>query len=182
MNINNQSIVLGLDISTVSTGYSIAQGKKLLTYGCISRNNKKETVSEMLPRFEKELNELIESYNISWASIEAPFSGNNPKTLISLSLVHGIAQLCLQKHGIPFTYYAPMSLKSALLGHISNKTKDGKKKTGNEMKQEVQDKVIQYFGELQEPYNFDITDSMSAIIVAQMLDGEPVNTKKTSRK
>ena len=67
-----------------------------------------------------------------------------------------------------------------MLGGISVKKEDGTKKNSKEMKQEVQNKIIDIFGKdnFSEPCNDDITDSISAAYTYILMDGKPVEKKK----
>lgn len=179
-------IILGLDISTKNTGWSIVKysekKSELLAYGDIPRF--KMSMDEVLVNFEKEMYKIIEEWNPDVISAEAPFVGSNRQTIEKLCFVHGVAQLIAKKEKIPVTYYSVMTLKSKVLGGIKAKKEDGTKKTGAEMKQEVQDKVIEIFGEenFTKEYNDDITDSISAAYTYIVMDGQPVEKKKKTRK
>lgn len=182
MMIEENQIILGLDISTKNTGWSVIKYTKnkpvLLKYGDIPRN--KMTINETLVNFEKELQNIIDLWKPDAMSVEAPFVGLNKQTIEKLCFVHGVMLLTAQKNKIPVTYYSVMTLKSKVLGGISVKKKDGTKKTSAEMKQEVQNKIIDTFGKdnFAEPYNDDITDSISAAYTYILMDGKPVEKKK----
>ena len=176
------TIILGLDISTQNTGWSIVKHTEenpiLLKYGFIPRF--KMSINEVLVNFEKELQNIIDLWKPDAMSVEAPFVGNNKQTGEKLCFVHGVMLLVAKKNNIPVVYYSVMSLKSKVLGGISVKKKDGTKKTGDEMKQEVQDKIIDIFGKENfiEEYNNDVTDSISAAYTYILMDGKPIETKK----
>lgn len=182
----NGTIILGLDISTKNTGWSIVkytdEKPELLEYGDIPRF--KMSMDEVLINFEKEMYKIIEKWNPDVISAEAPFVGNNRQTIEKLCFVHGVAQLIAKKEKIPVTYYSVMTLKSKVLGGIKAKKEDGTKKTGAEMKQEVQDKVIEIFGKENfiREYNDDITDSISAAYTYILMDGQPVEKPKKKKK
>jgi len=180
--IAENTIILGLDISTKNTGWSIIKYIKkkpvLIKYGFIPRH--KMTINEVLENFEKELQYIVDLWKPDVMSVEAPFVGNNKQTGEKLCFGHGVMLLVAQKNKIPVTYYSVMSLKSKVLGGIIVKKEDGTKKTGDEMKQEVQNKVIDVFGKenFVEEYNDDVTDSISAAYTYILMDGKPVETKK----
>jgi len=182
----NDIIILGLDISTKNTGWSIIkysnQNFSLVDYGDIPR--KKMTIEETLVNFEKKLQEIIELWKPNVISAEAPFVGTNRQTIEKLCYVHGVMQLIAKKANLPVTYYSVMTLKSKILGGIKIKNTDGSKKTGKQMKQEVQDKIISIFGKdsFFKEYNDDITDSISAAYVYILMDGKPIEKKKKSKK
>ena len=182
MMIEEKQIILGLDISTKNTGWSVVKYTKnkpiLLKYGDIPR--RKMSINEVLVKFETQLQNIIDEYKPDVFSVEAPFVGNNKQTGEKLCFVHGVMLLTAQKNKIPVTYYPVMTLKSKVLGGISVKKKDGTKKTSKELKQEVKNKVIDIFGKdnFSEPYNDDITDSISAAYTYILMDGKPVEKKK----
>ena len=182
MMITENAIILGLDISTKNTGWSVVKHTKnkpiLLKYGDIPRG--KMSIQEVLVNFESKLQSIINEYKPNAMSVEAPFVGLNKQTIEKLCFVHGVMLLTAQKNKIPVTYYPVMTLKSKVLGGISVKKKDGTKKTSAEMKKEVQDKIIDIFGKdnFKEPYNDDITDSVSAAYTYILMDGKPIEKKK----
>ena len=181
MMIAENTIILGLDISTQNTGWSIVKHTEenpiLLKYGFIPRF--KMSINEVLVNFEKELQNIIDLWEPDAMSVEAPFVGNNKQTGEKLCFVHGVMLLTAQKNKIPVTYYSVMTLKSKVLGGISVKKTDGTKKTSKEMKKEVQNKIIDVFGKENfiEEYNDDITDSISAAYTYILMDGNPVEKK-----
>lgn len=182
MMIEENKIILGLDVSTKNTGWGVVKYTKnkpiLLKYGDIPRN--KMTINEVLVNFETQLQNIIDKYKPDAFSVEAPFVGLNKSTIEKLCFVHGVMLLTAQKNKIPVTYYSVMTLKSKVLGGISVKKSDGTKKTSKEMKKEVQNKIIDVFGKdsFTEPYNDDITDSISAAYTYILMDGNPVKKKK----
>jgi crossover junction endodeoxyribonuclease RuvC len=184
--IANNTLILGLDISTKNTGWSVIQYTddkyNLLDYGDIPRG--KMDIDEVLVNFEKEFQKILDKWNPDVISAEAPFVGSNRQTIEKLCYVHGVMLLMAKKERIPVTYYSVMTLKSKVLGGIKAKKEDGTKKTGKEMKQEVQDKVIEIFGKENfiKEYNDDITDSMSAAYTYILMDGLPVEKKKKTKK
>lgn len=183
MLLNNQ-IILGLDISTKNTGWSIVKyhdnTQELIDYGFIPRG--KMTIDEVLVNFENELIKIIDCWKPDVISAEAPFVGSNRQTIEKLCYVHGVMLLIAKKYNIPVTYYSVMTLKSKVLNGIKIKHEDGTKKTGKEMKMEVQQKIINIFGEdrFVKEYNDDVTDSISAAYTYILMDGKPV--EKQSKK
>lgn len=173
------TLILGLDISTKSTGWSVVQYKSnistLIAYGTITR--KKMDIGEMLVFFEQELEQIISLYNLDVISAEAPFVGSNRLTIQRLSMFHGVMLMTAKKHELPVTYYSVMTLKSKVLGGVKTKKADGTKKTGEEMKQEVSDKLHEMFHIQDKIDNNDITDSISACVTYIIMDGKPIEKK-----
>lgn len=158
-------IILGLDVSSVNTGWSVSDDYKILDYGNIVKDKKKPDIGNTLVIFEKSLCDIINKYHPTQIVAEAPFSAINAKTLQKLCLFHGVLQLVAYKNNIPIEYFAVMQMKKAVLGHIELKKADGSKKTGKELKQEVLKKILDIFGKetFQNGINDDISDSVSAI-------------------
>lgn len=181
--------VLGLDISRVSTGWSIIEVDntkddyklKLISYGFIPTN--KLTHDEALILIEKKIEVIVTSYKPSYCSIEQMFVGKNASTSMTLARVHGVALLVLAKQKIPYTYYSVMTLKSKVTGGIKTKKEDGTKKTGDEMKEEVSKKIIEIFGveSFTKAFNNDVTDSISAAYTFMLLDGQEIEKKKKTK-
>lgn len=178
--------ILGLDVSTKSTGWSIVDYKngkmELIDYGCIERH--KMTVPEALINFERELTDIIEEFKPDVVSAEAPFVGSNRNTIQKLANFHGVMMMTLEKYQISFVYYSVMTLKSKVLGGIKTKNADGTKKDGKQMKMEVQAKVIETFGKnnfIKKSLNDDMSDSISCCMTYCLMDGQEVE-KKTKKK
>ena len=112
--IKENQIILGLDISTKNTGWSVVKNTKnkpmLLKYGDIPRG--KMSINEVLVNFESKLQSIINTYKPNIFAVEAPFVGINRQTIEKLCFVHGVMLLTAQKNKIPVTYYSVMTLKS----------------------------------------------------------------------
>lgn len=177
--------ILGIDISKSSTGWSVVEvtGKnlKLIDYGFIP--TKKMEHGEALMAIEKELTDVIKRSSINYVSIEQMFVGKNPGTGMTLAQAHGVALLVCAKHNKPVNYYAVMTMKSKVLDGIKTKKEDGTKKTGDEMKEEVAEKVIEIFGKSSfiKDYNNDVTDSISACYTFFLMDGKEIEKAKKKR-
>jgi Holliday junction resolvasome RuvABC endonuclease subunit len=120
--------VLGLDISTNSTGWCILEyldedKYKLIDYGLIER--KGMDIGETLVYFERQLLSIINQFNPHGISAEAPFVGRNNQTIQKLCMFHGVMQLIAKKEKMPIVYYAVMTLKSKVLGGMKTKNEDG---------------------------------------------------------
>jgi crossover junction endodeoxyribonuclease RuvC len=177
--------ILGLDVSTISTGWSIVDCKNnkmyLIDYGCIERH--KMSIPEALVNFERELTNIIEKFKPDVVSAEAPFVGQNRNTIQKLANFHGVMMMTLQKYKIPINYYAVMTLKSKVLGGIKTKNPDGTKKDGKQMKLEVQAKVIETFGKnnFKKSLNDDMSDAISCCMTYVIMDGQEVEKKKKKK-
>jgi len=179
--------LLCLDISTKNTGWSImdCDDKQvyLVDYGDIPKG-KKETIEDILVNFETTITKLVEEYSITNIVAEAVFYCKNVDTIAKLYYLHGIMNLIAKKHNIPVVYYPVMTLKSLVLDGIKVKNADGTRKTGDELKKEVQKAVITYFGEdkFKKELNLDISDSMSCGIAYVKMGGLSLKDKEKQQK
>ena len=186
MELKQDYIVLGLDNSMNCTGWSIVMvtnynQMKLIDYGYI--NKQKLNNGEALILIEQTLIDIIEKYKPNYVAAEAPFVGKNRDTIQKLCYVHGVMLLTAAKYKLPVVYYAVMTMKSCVLGGIKTKFSDGTKKSGDDMKNEVKDKVIEIFGQenFKKDYTNDVTDSISAIVTFVKMKGQEIEKKKKIR-
>lgn len=92
--------VMAIDFSTTSTGWSVFQGKRLLTCGTIKIKSK-----EFVKRVEKtslSLKNIVEAYNVKKIYIEQMNVINNFKTLRTLAYSHGILYGYLKDYQIEY--------------------------------------------------------------------------------
>lgn len=177
--------IIGVDISKSSTGWSIVEVKNgkldLLEYGYI--DTKKLNHGDALILIEKQIDTIVRKYNVHYAAIEQMFVGKNPGTGMTLAQAHGVVALVMAKHKVPITYYSVMTMKSKTLGGVKTKHEDGTKKSGDEMKKEVSDKIVEIFGKssFKKEYNNDVTDSISAIYTFHLMDGKGIEKQKKKR-
>lgn len=175
--------ILGFDSSKACTGWCIVDvnggNYKIIDYGYISTAKIKDH-GEVLILIDEEIRKIMDKYNPNYIAAEQMFAGKNRQTSMALAQIHGITLLNAAKKKIPVTYYAVMSIKSIVLGGIKTKKEDGTKKTGEEMKQEVADKVLEVFGKenFNKEYTNDVTDAISASYCFILMNGEPVTKKK----
>jgi Holliday junction resolvasome RuvABC endonuclease subunit len=121
---------------------------------------------------------------------ESPFFQKNAKTITRLGHCHGILLLLAVEYGKRMKYYSPLTIKSTVLGGIKTKNEDGKKKTGKEMKKEVEEAVFKIFPQkdFKLPYTDDVTDAISVALAYIYKKGEGTmgekkeDTKKNKKK
>lgn len=186
--------ILGVDLSYKCTGLAVAKvtSKKnknildksieIVDYCSIPTDSM--DIGEALIKIEYVLEKMINQYHISYISAEQSFVSSNRVTAMRLAQAHGVLMLTAAKHKLSVTYYSVMTLKSKTLGKMTTKKEDGTKKTGEEMKIEVANKVKEIFSNsnLRREPTLDETDAMSAIITFVLMGGEPVKKAKTKRK
>lgn len=179
-------IIMGLDISLKRTGYFIFNNDnmRILDYGAIPTDDLEKEALRLL-RIQDKVERLIKQFKPNACGIEKEFASNNPDTLMKLSHCHGVCLAVLAKYNIPYTYYPVMTLKSETLNGMTMKKTDGTRKTGDELKLEVRDKIIEIFGKQQfnKPYGLDETDAGSAAYVYHKVKGiDLIAAKKEAAK
>ncbi len=116
--------VFGIDCGTEFTGYGVveldprARSSQLLhlAAGTI-RVNKKQTTAERLAQVFAELTAQMEVYRPDVVAIEEVFFSANAKSALKLGQVRGVALLAAAMAGKPVAEYAPLSIKSAVVGY-----------------------------------------------------------------
>jgi Holliday junction resolvasome RuvABC endonuclease subunit len=175
-------VILGLDISLNRTGYFVfeSDNMKVLDYGGIPNEGSEE---EKLLNIYNIITDVVKKYKPSGCGIEKEFASRNPDTLMKLSHCHGTCLLVLAQYNIKYTYYPVMTLKSQTLEEMKLKKEDGTRKTGDEMKMEVAEKIFKIFGKEQftKPFKTDETDAASAAYVYFKVKGMDLKKKKKRR-
>ena len=147
--------VLGIDPGFAITGYSIIDyiGNKfyLRTSGAIL-TEAKTSFQLRLEKINKELAEIIETYNPDAMSIEELFFNNNAKTAINVAQARGVILVTARMHNLDIFEYTPLQVKQAVTGY------------GRADKIQVQRMVKMILNEEKLPKLDDITDSMAMAI------------------
>jgi crossover junction endodeoxyribonuclease RuvC len=116
--------VFGIDCGTEFTGYGVvevdpaARLPKLthLAAGTI-RLNKSEKTPQRLAQAYAELVALMTLYEPETVAIEEVFFSANAKSALKLGQVRGVAMLAAATCGMPVAEYAPLSIKSSVVGY-----------------------------------------------------------------
>lgn len=112
--------ILGIDPGTLVMGFGIIEqsGSQLCYKDMGVLNLKKETDPLVkLLRIHQEINRLIDLYKPSQVSIEAPFYGKNPQSLIKLGRAQGVAIAAAMNRGLEVFEYAPLKIKQSITGN-----------------------------------------------------------------
>ena len=106
--------VLGLDISSVSTGWAVLETPlKLIDYGLITCDVDLN-LGQKLSKFDSDLNAILERHpDVSWVGIEDTYN-NNTVTMKTLSKFAGVAIKCLQNSLGVGTTYSDSTIDKAL--------------------------------------------------------------------
>ncbi len=116
--------VFGIDCGTEFTGYGVvemdAEGRssKLVQVGAGTiRLKKKDAAPMRLAQVFRELTGLLAVYEPDVVAIEEVFFAANAKSALKLGQVRGVAMLAAAMAGRPVVEYAPLSIKSAVVGY-----------------------------------------------------------------
>src|SRR6202522_4585403 len=116
--------VFGIDCGTEFTGYGVVEmdhAARLprlihLAAGTI-RLNKKEKTPQRLAQGYAELTALMTLHQPEVIAIEEVFFSANAKSALKLGQVRGVAMLAAATCGMPVVEYAPLSIKSSVVGY-----------------------------------------------------------------
>jgi len=113
--------VLGIDCGTEFTGYGVVEqlNERDLAYlacGTIKLSPKK-AMSERLNQVYETLRAVIAEFQPEMVAIEDVFYAVNAKSALKLGQVRGVAMLAASSCGLTVAEYAPLSIKSAVVGY-----------------------------------------------------------------
>jgi crossover junction endodeoxyribonuclease RuvC len=151
--------VFGIDCGTEFTGYGVvevdecARMPKLahVAAGTI-RLSKKEKTPQRLAQIYAELTALITLHDPEVVAIEEVFFSTNAKSALKLGQVRGVAILAAATCGRPVAEYAPLSIKSAVVGY------------GLAAKEQVQFMVVRLLNLTVAPDSADAADALAIAI------------------
>jgi crossover junction endodeoxyribonuclease RuvC len=116
--------VLGIDCGTEVTGWGVVESDPAARspmlvcrgYGVV-RLAKQKTLPERLRQVFEELSEQMRQYAPDVVAIEEVFYSVNAKSALKLGQVRGVALLAAGTAELPVAEYAPLSIKSAVVGY-----------------------------------------------------------------
>jgi crossover junction endodeoxyribonuclease RuvC len=113
--------VLGIDCGTEYTGYGVVEllaGGQLrcCCWGAI-RLSPRDPLPKRLSLAFTRLCEVIEKHHPDNVAIEDVFYAVNVKSALKLGQVRGVAMLAASSSGLEVAEYAPLSIKSAVVGY-----------------------------------------------------------------
>jgi crossover junction endodeoxyribonuclease RuvC len=148
--------VLGIDCGTEYTGWGVVEMDGPDRLACLGFGAIRLSSSERMPRrlrivFEQ-LSELLAQHRPDRVAIEDVFYAVNVKSALKLGQVRGVAMLAASTQGIEVTEYAPLSIKSAVVGY------------GRAEKKQVQMMVARLLGLDEAPQPADAADALAIAI------------------
>jgi crossover junction endodeoxyribonuclease RuvC len=112
--------VLGVDCGGEYTGFGVVEGESrsliCLTAGAI-RLAPREALELRLKKVFDGLSALIVEYKPEVVAIEDVFYSVNAKSALKLGHVRGVAMMSAAQHGLSVIAYAPLAIKSAVVGY-----------------------------------------------------------------
>ena len=114
--------VLGIDCGTEFTGFGVVEthartGQLVHIAAGTVRVDKKQTTAMRLAQVFAELTAQIEIYEPDVVAIEEVFFSANAKSALKLGQVRGVALLAAAMSNRQVAEYAPLSIKSAVVGY-----------------------------------------------------------------
>ncbi len=151
--------VFGIDCGTECTGYGVvesdATGREPKLRGIAAGGillSKKLTLPVRLSRVYAELTALIVLHQPAVVAVEDVFFAANAKSALKLGQVRGVALLAAANLGLPIAEYAPLSVKSSVVGY------------GLAKKEQVQFMVARLLELEREPEPADAADALAIAI------------------
>lgn len=148
--------VLGIDCGTEYTGYGVVEESREGRLICHAvgaiRLNSREPLPTRLHSIFCRLTELIQQHRPDDVAIEDVFYAVNVKSALKLGQVRGVAMLAAAAAGLPVAEYAPLAIKSAVVGY------------GRAEKSQVQQMVSRLLGLQSLPEPSDAADALAIAI------------------
>jgi len=148
--------VLGIDCGTEYTGYGVVElgpGGRLLCLTCGAvKLSPREPLPTRLHRIYEELCGLIREHHPDQVAIEDVFYALNVKSALKLGQVRGVAMLAASAAGLEVAEYAPLTIKSAVVGY------------GKAEKHQVQQMVTRLLALPEAPQPADASDALAIAI------------------
>ncbi|MDD2403827.1 MAG: crossover junction endodeoxyribonuclease RuvC [Victivallaceae bacterium] len=114
-------IILGIDPAIRCSGYAVIKATAVHEMSVIDcgfiKNDRSMPHTECLRRIAGGIRDLITTYNPDAISIEDPFLGKNPSTVIILGMARGAILAVCGELGVPVYPYTPTTAKRAAVGN-----------------------------------------------------------------
>ncbi len=148
--------VLGIDCGSEITGYGVVEqggdsGLRHVTSGAI-KLSMRNTLAMRLSHVFSELRTIIQLHRPDVVAIEDVFYAVNAKTALKLGQVRGVAMLAASSCGLDIAEYAPLTIKSAVVGY------------GKADKAQVQEMVARLLSLQEPPQPADVADALAIAI------------------
>lgn len=151
--------VFGIDCGTEVTGFGVVEsgeGARLPYLKCLAmggiRLSRSRPLPERLDQVFRELTVELERWRPDTVAVEEVFYSVNAKSALKLGQVRGVALLAAARQGIPLAEYAPLKIKSSVVGY------------GLAQKEQVQFMVARLLGLDELPKPADAADALAVAI------------------
>ena len=148
-------VVLGIDCGSEITGYGVVDGSggklRYIDAGAI-RVSTRNGLPQKLKAIFAALQEVITKNRPECVAIEDVFYAVNAKSALKLGHVRGVAMLAASSAGLPVAEYAPLAIKSSVVGY------------GKAEKSQVQSMVKRLLALKSEPDPPDVADALAIAI------------------
>jgi len=148
--------VLGIDCGTECTGYGVVELDQSDRLTCIAFGGIRLSGSKSMPQklsgIFKALCALLIEHRPDRVAIEDVFHAVNAKSALKLGQARGVAMLAASSHDIPVAEYAPLTIKSSVVGY------------GRAEKQQVQLMVMRLLSLDAPPEPADAADALAIAI------------------
>jgi crossover junction endodeoxyribonuclease RuvC len=151
--------VFGIDCGTEITGFGVVEsdeGAREPRLVCCAlgavRLVKAQALPARLDQVFRELTAELERWQPDTVAIEEVFYSVNAKSALKLGQVRGVALLAAARQGIPVAEYAPLKIKSSVVGY------------GLAKKEQVQFMVARLLGLKEVPEPADAADALAIAI------------------
>src|SRR5215470_17674321 len=113
--------VVGIDCGTECTGYGVVEMDDRDRLSCVGYGGIKVCSTDPMPvrlsEIFNKLRGLLQEHHPDRVAIEDVFYAVNVKSALKLGQVRGVAMLAACTQGVYVTEYAPLSIKSAVVGY-----------------------------------------------------------------
>ena len=113
--------VMGIDCGSEYTGFGVVEQQNGSELCCLAmgavRLSTREPLEIRLRRIFQELSQLLAEHRPEVVAIEDVFHAANAKSALRLGHVRGVAMLAAAEAGLPVVAYAPLAVKSAVVGY-----------------------------------------------------------------
>ena len=151
--------VFGIDCGTEITGFGVVEtcetGRDVRLICAVMggiRMPKSESTAERLDHVFRELTAQLEQWRPDVVAVEEVFYSVNAKSALKLGQVRGVALLAAARQGLPVAEYAPLRIKSSVVGY------------GLAQKEQVQFMVARLLGLTEPPQPADAADALAIAI------------------
>jgi crossover junction endodeoxyribonuclease RuvC len=148
--------VLGIDCGTQFTGFGVVEFDADARLTCLScgtiQVSPRVDMAQRLRSIFDRLGAVIQQYEPDEVAIEGVFYAVNAKSALKLGQVRGVAMLAAANAGLPVAEYAPLAIKSAVVGY------------GRAEKEQVQHMVKQLLRLDETPSSPDAADALAIAI------------------